>query len=353
MTAIRPGDVARFLKSRPAGLHLALFHGPDQGLVRERAAKLGSLIVEDPHDPFNATELTDNDIEGPGHLADEAAALSFMGGERLIRVKGGGDSVTKAVKQFLSLVEAGSVTPNALIVIEAGELKKTAALRKAVEASKIAAAIACYPAEGADLLDTLRNDLGAEGLSIDDEALAALASRLGEDRGITRSEIEKLILYKGTKDQRDGPETVTLEDVRTALAESNADATFEIVDLALTGETPRLSEALFRARGAGVSLYGVMRILQGKMLRLLTVQEAVGRGEPREAAIKALRPPVFYGEQRSFSRALSAWPLPRLRHAVRDILEADLSAKQTGMPEAQMLERALLRLSMMAGRARG
>ncbi|MEM9234036.1 MAG: DNA polymerase III subunit delta, partial [Pseudomonadota bacterium] len=324
MTAIKTGDIARFLKSRPSGVHVTLFHGPDQGLVRERAVQLGKHVVEDPNDPFNAMDLGDQDIQSVGQLADEAAALSFMGGERLIRVRATGDSVTKAVKHLLKTLDDGSVTPNALVIIEAGELKKTSALRKAVETSKHAAAIACYPEEGQDLLGTVKDALAAEELSIEEDALMALASRLGGDRGITRSELDKLILYKGTRDQRDAPATVTLEDVRTALAESTADATFEIIDLALGGNTAQLSEALYRARGAGVSPLGLLRILQNKLLRLQTVQEAVDRGQPRDAAMKSLRPPVFFGEQRSFSRALSAWPLPRLRQAVKDAFATDL-----------------------------
>ncbi|WP_370336088.1 DNA polymerase III subunit delta [Parvularcula marina] len=352
MTAIKTGDIARFLKSRPQGTHVALFHGPDQGLVRERAAQLSKHVVDDPNDPFNAVELGEADITSTGQLADEAAALSFMGGERLIRVRGSGDHVTKAVKHLLKALESDELTPNALVVIEAGELKKTSALRKACEASRTAAAIACYAEDGQDLLDTLRSALKAEALDIEEEALMALASRLGEDRGITRSELEKLILYKGTKAQRGEAATVSTEDIREALAESTSDATFEIIDLALGGETSRLSEALYRARGAGVSPLAILRILQNKLLRLQTVQEAVDRGTAREAAIKSLRPPVFFGEQRSFSRALTSWPLPRLRQAVRDVYMTDLDSKRTGMPQAELVERALLRLSMMAGRSR-
>lgn len=352
MTAVKSNDITRFLKTRPAGVHLALFHGPDQGLVRERAAKLGAHVVDDPHDPFNATELAEPDLDGVGQIADEAAALSFMGGERLIRIRGGGDAVTKGVKHFLSLLDKDAVQPNALVIVEAGELKKTSALRKACEASKFAAAIACYPEEGADLASSIREALTAEKLTIEEDALAALTSRLGEDRGITRSEIEKLILYKGTKEQRGATAEVTLDDVRIALAESNADATFEIVDLALGGQTSQLSDALYRARGAGLSLLGITRILQGKLLRLLTVQEAVATGQPREVAMKSLRPPVFYGEQRSFSRALTAWPLPILRQATKDVLEADFSAKRTGAPQTELIERMLFRLSMMASKTR-
>lgn len=350
MTAVKPSDVSRFLKSRPAGIHLILFHGPDQGLVRDRALQMARLVVEDLNDPFNAIELGEQDITSPGQLADEAAALSFMGGERLIRVRGQGDPVTKAVKTLIASLENNSITPNALVIVEAGELKKTSALRKAVEATKTGAAIACYPEEGAALAQSIRDVLDKEGLTTNDEVLAALTGRLGEDRGLTLSELEKLSLYKGTKEQRHGADDITLDDLRAALAESTADATFDIIELTLEGQTARLSEALYRARGAGVSLLGVLRILQGKLLRLLTAQEAIDRGQSRDAAMKSLRPPVFYGEQKSFARALSAWPLPRLRQATQDIFAADLSAKQTAMPQTELVERALLRLSMMAGR---
>jgi DNA polymerase-3 subunit delta len=80
---------------------------------------------------------------------------------------------------------------DALVVIEAGDLAKTGALRKLFDDHKSAAAIQCYPDSVRDLGDVVRDALRADGISIQPDALEDAVSRLGSDRGVTRREIEK------------------------------------------------------------------------------------------------------------------------------------------------------------------
>ena len=348
MAVVKNG--AGYAKRRDPAHVLVLVHGPDQGLVRERAGAIGAQVAPDPDDPWAVTELGEADLSEPGRLADEAQAMSFGASERLVRVRGHSPAVTAAVKLMLDGVAAGSVHPAAVVVVEAGDLKKTNALRKACEASPHAGAIACYADDERAVADTVREALAAEGLSIEDDALAAFAGRLGDDRGITRSEINKLILYAGPKTVRLGPYAVTLDDVNACLADSTADATFEVWDRAASGDAKGLSEALFRAEGAGANLLGILRISQGKLLRLLHAAKLVEGGQPAAAAMKALRPPVFYGEQAGFQRQLKMWDARRLEAAAADLLAADLAAKRTGAPQREVVERALLSLASRARR---
>lgn len=348
MAAIKNG--AGYAKRRDPAHALILVHGPDQGLVRERASAIAAQIVPDQNDPWAVTDLSDADLSEPGRLADEAQALSFGGTERLVRVRGHSPAVTGAVKLLLDGLKAGSVHPAAVTVIEAGDLKKTNALRKACEASPHAGAIACYADNERDVADTVREALATEGLSIEDDALLAFAGRLGDDRGVTRSEIDKLILYAGPKTVRLGPYAVTLDDVNACLADSTADATFEVWDRAASGDAAGLSEALYRAEGAGANLLGILRISQGKLMRLLKAAKLVEGGQPASAAMKALRPPVFFGEQRAFTEQLKRWDARRLEQAVADVLSADLAAKRTGAPQREVVERVLLSIASRARR---
>jgi len=350
MTVLKGRDIEAFLKTRFAEKPVVLVYGPDQGLVRERAARIGAQVTDDPNDPWAATEFTETDLSEPGRLADEAAALSFGGGERLVRVRGGGDPVSKAVRLLLDGIEAGSVKPNAVIVVEAGDLKKTSALRKACEKSAAAAVLPCYADEARDVIAAVREALAAEELTITEEALMAFAGRLGDDRGITRSEIEKLILFAGPKALRDAPGQIGLEDVEACLADGTQDATFAVWDCAAAGDSEGLSEALHRAEGAGASMLGILRISQTKLLRLLAAARMVRDGKPAAAAMKSLRPPVFYSEQRAFAEQLKLWTVPALEQAVQDLLAADLGAKRTGAPQREIVERALLRLAARARR---
>ena len=274
-----------------------------------------------------------------------------MGGERLIRIRNGGEAAAKAVDHLLTQVEADHLTSNALVVIEGGDLKKTNTLRKRCEASPRAAAIGCYTESGRDIAETIRTLLADDDIQIDDDAVAFLAARLGEDRGITRAEIEKLILYAGPKSVRGGaPVRLTRADVAQSLVDSTTDSTFDIADAVLSGRPAALSDRLYRAQNAGVSTMAMAIILQKRLNRLLTARQKMADGMGPNAAMKAMRPPIFFAEQERFLDQLNRWPDRALAAAVRDLFEADLAAKRTGAPQREILERCFLRLATGAAR---
>ena len=350
MAELKARDAAAFVKARDPRYPLVLLFGPDQGLVRERADLIARQVVPDLTDPWAVADMNEDDLPEPGRLADEAQALSFGGGDRIVRVRGGGPSVTAAVVNLLKGIEADTVKPTGVTIVEAGDLKKTSGLRKAVAKSPAAAGLPCYAEEARDVVASVREALAAEDLTITDEALMAFAARLGDDRGVTRSETEKLAMYAGPRGTRDAPYQVTLADVDACLAGGSQDATFEIWDRAASGDARGLSDALRRAEGAGVSLLGVVRIAQGKLVRLLTALRASEAGQPPRAAMKALRPPVFYGEEGAFLEQMKRWDARRLEAAAESLFEAELAAKRTGAPQRELIERALLRVAAQARR---
>src|SRR5258706_8806223 len=170
----------RFVARPPADLIAALVYGPDQGMVRERASALAKSVVPDLNDPFRVVELDEAVLDSdPARLWDEAAALSMIGGRRVVRVRGAGNGLAKAFEQFLSEPKG-----DALIVIEAGELTKSASLRRVFDEADNAATIACYPDRGSDLEEIVRAALKEKGFSIDADALDYTVSRLGSAPGV-------------------------------------------------------------------------------------------------------------------------------------------------------------------------
>ncbi|GER02410.1 hypothetical protein JCM17846_00920 [Iodidimonas nitroreducens] len=66
-----------------------LLYGPDEGMGREYADAIGRQIVDDLADPFRVARLGPDMVKATGSiLADEMAALSMIGGRRLIRLMG-------------------------------------------------------------------------------------------------------------------------------------------------------------------------------------------------------------------------------------------------------------------------
>lgn len=350
MTALKGKDIERFLATPDEAAVCALIYGPEQGLVHERAERLAKQVAEDLADPWRVTSLSDQEASDAARLTDEAAAQSFLGGRRVVRVRAAGAGTSGAVEALLTAAEAGTMQAAALVIVEAGDLKKSSALRKVCETSPKAVAIACYPEGFRDTMAAIRAQCAEEGLDLSGDAAELLTSALGDDRGLLRQEVEKLILYKGVQGQRTDDDQISSDDVAVCLADVPHEDSFAISSLALSGNTKALSAAMAEAEASGTSVISLLRLTQNRINRLLPAAEAMASGQGAGAAMKAIRPPVFFKEQDAVTEQLRKWPLPRLERAAAAIYEAEKACKRTGAPAQAIAERVLLRLAVEASR---
>jgi DNA polymerase-3 subunit delta len=336
---VKSSEADRTARNPPRGLAAALVFGPDSGLIRERAETLLKTVVDDLADPFRVCDLDEQTLAGdPARLFDEAAAISMLGGRRVVRVRGAGNGLAKLFESFLA-EPAG----DALVVVEGGDLAKGAALRKVFEEADNAAAIPCYLDSQSGLSDVVRDALKAEDLSIAPDALTDAVSRLGSDRGVTRRELEKLALYARGKKQ------VTLEDVRAVLGDEAEARIEEACDAAGTGDLNRLDLALERLWTADVSAVAVLRQAMAHFQRLLLVGSA--RGESLDEAMRKLRPPLHFSRTASFKAQVQKWSEAKLFEALDLLLETEALCKTTGVPAEAACARALFNVAAI-GRMR-
>ena len=129
MTAIKSADVERFIARPDPGQPIVLIYGPDTGLVRERVDALVRASVDNPDDPFSLARIESEELSAnPGRLADEANTVPLFGGRRAIRVRAGSRNILSGIEGVL-----GAKLQDCRVVIEAGDLKRGAALRTACE----------------------------------------------------------------------------------------------------------------------------------------------------------------------------------------------------------------------------
>jgi DNA polymerase-3 subunit delta len=340
---IPPARAEAFLAKPDEACLGVLLYGPDSGLVRERARALTQLITGSPDDPFLITELSAGDLrEDPARLADEATALSLGGGRRAVRLRGAGDGSTKAVAGALELLTGGDGPPPSLVIVEAGELGPRSSLRRLFEGEDGAAAIACYLDQGGGLERVIEETLAQHGLKAGPDIFGWLARVLGADRGITLSELEKLALYCGPSG------TVTLEDCRAVVGDGAAHELDDAVYAAGGGDAEGLDRALARAFQGGASPVSVLRAAQRHIQRLHLVAGKVAAGTPMDAAIKGLRPPVFFKQADRFRAQARTWNPDRLATALDLLTEAELGAKTTGHPDRLICQRVLMQIAMAA-----
>jgi DNA polymerase-3 subunit delta len=333
----------RFAAAPPETLRAVLVYGPDTGLVRERAGKLVAAVVDDPTDPFRVVELTGAQVrEDTAILSDEAQAMSLVGGKRAVRVRDAGDAAAGACEALLAGPKGDS-----LVIIEAGGLGPRSKLRVLFEKADDAAALPCYADEGGALAGLVNEVLGAHKLKPTRDAVAFLCANLGSDRMVSRSELEKLAMYAA------GQGEVTLEDAAACVGDSTA-MTLDDLAFAVGGgdmlRAARLSDRAFQEGAASVQ---VLRAVARHIQRLHLVAGQVAAGKPMDAAIKTLRPPVFFKAADGFAAQARLWTPQALDRAIAALNEAELECKSTGMPDRAVTNAVLTRLAQFAaGRQR-
>jgi DNA polymerase-3 subunit delta len=345
MILSRRPDIERFLKDPGREIRCALIYGRDRGVVRERAEELAKKIAANPDDPFDVAALTDNDLDEGGKLEDELSALSMMGGRRLVRLRLGSDKVgpERAAAEAITAHADGAYNPDAFFLVEAGELRRDSALRKAGEKAAGCAAIPCYEDEPGDVARLVRETLAKDKVGLDAQALDLFVARLPKERGVARQEIERLALFLGPGSGM----TANAADLEAFLGVEPEASLSDAAADAFGGRVGPAQAGLRRAAAEGETGPAAVRAIGmhlGRLRRTLTLAQ---NGASLQEAAKSSG--VFWKNEREFLRQARAWTLPQLDQIQPEILNADRACKQTGSPDELIAERLALTI---AGRAR-
>ena len=340
MVALKASEIEKFLARPDPARPIMLVFGPDAGLVRERAEALVRASIDDPKDPFQLARLDGDDLASePTRLVEEANTIPLFGGRRAVWVKAGSRNFAPAVE---ALVAAAS--PDCRVVIEAGDLKRTAPLRALCERAKNVVALPCYADTERDLVRLIDDELREAGLAISPEARAALVPLLGGDRLASRHEIAKLALFAR------GQEQVELDDVMAVVADASTLALDGLIDAAFAGRTNELEVQFGKARTAGTSPGTIVSTALRQVTQLHKARLAVDDGASVSEATGVIQPFVHFSRKAAVEAALRSWTSARLERAMAQLAEALLeSRKQAGLADV-IAQRTLLSLAVNARR---
>ncbi len=318
MVKIAPRDVAAFVK-KPDHYQTILIFGPDEGLIRDNAKALVASIAELPDDPFATTQLEASDIKDePSKLYEALSAMSLMGDNPIIIVRNAGDKISKIVKQATELPEC----QNQLILL-AGELTARSTLRKLCEQEKTIATIACYREEGYALERIIKEKFDAAGLSYNRDIVEIIKQSLGNDRGVTNSEIDKIITYMGNEKQ------LTI-DIVSELINQNDDKGFDDLCTAVAdGNTAKVNQLIQRLESEGVNSIAILRSVGRYFTRLSAAQGFTANGKSPADAMKMVRPPVFYKQQQSFGRHMGRCRATTIDRILATMTKAETELKRS------------------------
>lgn len=331
-------QIEPFVKKPDPKARAILIYGPDDGLMRERTKIIAKTITEDLNDPFNACFLTGDQIaEEPSKLFDEANAMSMMGGDRVVIIETSVESNAKALGEYLE-----NPSENNLIIVQGGDLGPRSGLRSLFEKAGNAAALPCYVQDGYALTNVIQDHLRENGLSIDGDALQYLSQNLTGDHGQLRSELEKLVTYMGQEKQ------VSLADAMSNTGSLSEQKLDDLVYACAGGNTSRAEKLLDGLLNEGTSAVFILRSLQNHFRKLLYVRLLHETGTPMDAAIKAIKPPLFFKLVDPFKSQLQKWSSEKILSTLKKINELEIDMKKTETASDLLLVRSIFGLSLSA-----
>lgn len=331
---------AYFRKPDPAATGLLLYGADPMRVAHARGQVLAALLGPGAEEEMRLTRLSGADLrKDPALLLDGVKAQGFFPGARAVFVEEATDANAPAVAAALEEWREG----DAQIVVTAGQLTARSALRKLFEGARGAYAAGLYDdPPSRDEIERLLKEAGLTEVGRDGmEALLALSRNI--DPGDFRQTVEKTGLYK-----LGDPSPLSAEDVAACApqsAEADLDDVLHIVAEARTGE---IAPVLRRLYAQGVQPVG---LCIGATRHFRTLHAAASDPGGAAQGIARARPPVFGPRRDRMVRQASRWGRDRLETALTVLTDTDLQLRSASTaPQRALVERALIRLSMLAGR---
>lgn len=322
---------------------IVLLYGPDRGLVAERGRTFAERTGLPLDDPFSVVKMDGAEVErGDGRLLDEARTVPMFSDRRLLWVRNaaGQKGLAEDIKALIA-----EPPRDAIILIEAGDLKKGAALRSVVEAAETAMALPCYADEGRDIDAVIDDELRKAGMTMPLEARQALRRNLGGDRLASRGEIQKLALYA------QGQAEITLDDVKAMTGDVSGQSFDDAVDAVLEGRVADFDTAFTRqTQGGGqafLALAGAMRQFQ-TMHAMRGAMEESGRNAA--SIVAGQRPPVFFARRKLVEKTLERWNSQAIERALARLQAAVLQTRRRPDLAPALARQALLGIALESAR---
>lgn len=341
MGQIKAHEFEGLIKRSDLPYRVFMIYGPDIGLVSERSAEISKKTGVDLSDDFNVVKMDVSEINAdPGRLADEVGSIGLFGGSRLIWIKNAGND-----KKLVSAITAimGEISDSVSIIIEAGDLKKSSALRKIIEKSSPAVAIPCYADDSRALQNLVDQELSIANMRIDMDARQLLLSFLGGDRLASRGEIQKLTLYCH------GQEQIKLEDVMNAIGDASSISVDETVDAILTGNIKDLDVSYNRIILSKTPVFLVLRscLIQLQQIDLMRSEVEDNRKRPSQVMAEMGRF-IHFKRKPTFEKALNKWTCIKLRQEMDRLSNAILETRRNANLETSIARQALMRVCLLS-----
>ena len=330
-----------FARPDPRRTGLLIYGADAMRVALRRQEVIAALIGPQGEEEMRLARMSGAELrKEPAMLLDAIKAQGFFPGPRVVFVEDATDALAPIVTGALSEWREG----DAQVIMTAGQLKPASKLRKLFEGHNNAYAVGIYdePPGRAEIETTLAKaglrDINPDAM----RDLTALAQEL--DPGDFRQTMDKLALYKHGDDAPLSP-----DDIAACAPTSVEAAVDDILHIVAEARSGEIGPVMKRLRAQGVQPVSVCINATRHFRTLYAV--ASDPGGPAQG-IGRVRPPVFGPRRDRVLRQAQKWNVTRLEQALTLLTDTDLQLRSAGQhaPAMALVERALIRLAMLAAR---
>ena len=320
-----------------------LVYGTDYGLVCERLEKIiKSFLKNESVDnlSYNLIELNALDIiREPRILTEESKSISLLSNKKIIKINNVSDSITKIIDNYLD-----NSDPESLILIQASSLTPNSSIRKLFENHSSAKIIPCYTDDIQSIDILVSSMLKDANISITKDAQRALVERLGIDRLVTKTEIEKAILFANSE------QTICYEDVVSFVGDQTSINLEKLCDSAFLGDFKNTFNILQRLEKEETPAIQIIKVLMKQMQNLHNIKIGLTGGSNIETVINNFKPPIYFKRKNHIIKQSKYWSLVRIIKALSMLYKAELESKRSSSLQKTLVRQLLISLCLIASK---
>ena len=320
-----------------------LVYGTDYGLICEKVNDLVKSYFKN----INSDDVSHNVVEidsqelnkEPRLLAEESQSISLLSSKKIIKINNITDSIKKVISSYLE--KPGE---DCLVLLQGNSFSPSSAIRKFFEDHDTAKIIACYSDDSQNIEIMITNMLKKENISIDIDAKKALIERLGLDRLVTKTEIEKAILFAGEGGNLNYKDTISFVGDQTLInLEKLSDTTF-------LGDLKSTFSILLRLEKDNTSSVEIIRVLLRQLHNLLRIKISTMSGLNIETVINSFKPPIYFKRKPNIYKHNKSWSPKKINRALSMLYKTEMECKKSGAIQKTLVRQVILGLCLLASK---
>ena len=332
-------DVLSFFESPPKGIMGVLIYGNDHMRVSDKRQQLlQSLLGSKADEEMRLTRISRETLKKePEQAIDLCKAQGFFPGARALLIEDANETITDIIVKAIDAWKDGDAT----IIVTAGSLKPSSALRKIFEQKKSTFSVPIY--DNPMTKFEVEKIITASGLkNVTPESftqLAAIATEL--QPGDFKQSVDKLALYKLNDET-----PVTYQDIMNCTPTSNEADIDEVLNVILAGKEFKISRILSRLSSQGTLPVTLIISATRHFKALFSIASNPGGVN---AGATALRPPIYGPRKATLINQAQKWGPAKIKKALKILTATDLKLRSSNQraPQMALIERLFIRIAML------